>query len=137
MISLVGSALPANILEVFQDYNKRVEDDGRRNVGLTARKILERLNRHGKLADLMHNLTSTSYSKEVLKLKRASFIDEAGATGLVRKGDRPTARYYKKPIVVDSKAYFLTNDWYSSTQKSPKQANNLQGLYELANGVFK
>lgn len=72
MISHVGSKLPADILEVFQDYNKRVENDGNRTVGITARKILERLNGHGKLADLMHDLTSTSYSKEVLKLKRAT-----------------------------------------------------------------
>jgi hypothetical protein len=136
IISQVGSNLPADILEIFNDYNKRVESDGKRDVGLTARKVLERLNGYGKLANLIHNLTNKSYSKEVLKLKRAAFIDEAGSMEIVKKGGRPTVRYYKKPIIVDSKPYFLTNDWFTPTELAPGQANNLKGLYDLVNGVF-
>lgn len=135
-ITLVNSKLPSDILEVFQEFNNGIDIKRRKSVGSSARKVLERLNGQGKLSSIIKDLKSVNYSKDVLKLNMATFIDEAGGMNIIKKGDRLTTRYYKKPLIVDCKAYYLTNDWYAPTIKNPQMRNNLQELYNCVNSLF-
>ncbi len=135
-INLIGSKLPSEILEVFQEFNNSIDNKRRKSVGSSARKVLERLNGQGKLSTIIDNLKSVNYCKEILKLNMASFIDEAGGMNIIKKGDRLTTRYYKKPLIIVGKAHYLTNDWYAPTMKNPQMRNNLQELYNCVNSLF-